>query len=156
MKIIGDQVRISEAELIHYMNHMAGLIFDAIYQVRKKNATLKLVELMILNKICASSITNQPISVSELATEMGKPVASTSKYVANFICDGLVIDKIDPSDRRRHLLFFTEEAMKQTRKWVDLMNRHRTKAHEDGMPVTKMYDVDEPRHPAHPDADITM
>ena len=147
METIADQIRISESEHIHYMNHMAGLIFDAICQVREKNASLRLVELMILNKICAGSITNQPVSVSELAAELSKPISTTSKYVAKLICDGLVIDKIDQSDQRRRQLFFTEEAMKQTRKWADLVNHHRTKAHKNGMPVTKMYEVDEPRHP---------
>jgi DNA-binding MarR family transcriptional regulator len=71
--------------------------------------TLVVLTMVFLNE------RGMPPTMSQLCDATGLPKASVSRYVSNQIQSGLIMEVIDPSDRRRRLLVQTDEGKEEWR-----------------------------------------
>ena len=74
-------------------------------------------EALVVLTIMMLDRSNDNPTISDLADITGLPKSNISRYVANQLKVGHLIEKIDPTDRRRRVLVPTEEGIRE-QEWM--------------------------------------
>ena len=128
-------------EHMAYITTMVAMIYDCVAANDESSGHMTLNQMRVLAQLALGSLKDDPMTVEALSTRLQIPVSTVSGITADFLHRGIIKESIDPNDRRRRLLRFTEYAVEQQLIWCDLINEGRRKAVAKGLPLQTLYTV---------------
>ena len=80
-------------------------------------ASATLGELRVLTEVAKGMYRNAPLTVSEVGEATGMTRWSVSRILVRHIDSGTIVERKDPTDSRKNLLVWTDEAFRDHRAW---------------------------------------